>query len=223
MAGSCSCSTEEPGAAFDGASAGYRRILVVVIVLNAAMFVIETGAGLAAGSQALRADALDFLGDSLTYGLSLVVIGRPLVWRARAALIKGTSLGLLGLWVLGSTGYRVLVLGLPDDLVMGTVGLLALAVNLISAGLLARYRDGDANVRSVWLCSRNDAIGNLAVIAAAAGVAVSGTAWPDLAVAAVMAGLFLWSAVAILRRALAELRGIAEEDAPAAGRDAASD
>jgi Co/Zn/Cd efflux system component len=157
-----------------------------------------------AGSQALMADALDFLGDTLTYGLSLAVIGASLKIRASAALFKGVSLSLMALWVFGSTAYQVLVLGVPSAQIMGLIGLLALAANLASVGLLMRYKDGDANVRSVWLCSRNDAIGNVVVMVAALGVWGSGSAWPDLAVAAVMAGLFLTSSVTILRQAFAE-------------------
>jgi Co/Zn/Cd efflux system component len=200
MAGCRSCE-----ARFDGASAGYLRVLWTVIAINASMFVIEMGSGIAAGSMALQADALDFLGDTATYAISLYVIGRPASLRASAALLKGLSLGALGLWVFGATVYRVFVLGVPDGLVMGGVGLLAFAANAVSALLLLRYRDGDANVRSVWLCSRNDALGNLAVVIAASGVLASGTAWPDLVVAGVMAGLFLTSAISIVRQALGEL------------------
>ncbi|MBK8906556.1 MAG: cation transporter [Rhodospirillales bacterium] len=191
---------------FDGVSAGFRRALFAVIAINAGMFVIEMAAGAIAGSQALKADALDFLGDTATYTLTLLVIGRPLAWRARAALVKGLSLGAMGLWVLASTVYRALVLGVPQAEVMGAVGMLALAANLTSVLLLLKYRDGDANVRSVWLCSRNDAIGNIAVVAAAGGVWATAGAWPDLIVAGVMASLFLWSAAQIIRQASAELR-----------------
>jgi Co/Zn/Cd efflux system component len=191
---------------FDGLDPRYRRVLWVVIAINAAMFAIEIVAGHLARSQALQADALDFLGDTLTYGLSLAVIGASLRVRATAALLKGASLTLMGLWVLGSTGYQVLVLGLPKAGVMGSVGLLALAANVASVLLLMRYKDGDANVRSVWLCSRNDAIGNVAVMLAAVGVWATTTAWPDLMVAAIMAALFLTSSVQILRQAWAEYR-----------------
>ena len=147
----------------------------------------------------------------MTYALSLYVIGKPLSWRARAALFKGLSLAAMGLWVLGSTVYEVLVVGVPRAEVMGLVGLLALAANLASVGLLLRYRNGDANVRSVWLCSRNDAVGNVAVMVAAGAVWVTGTGWPDLVVAAVMATLFLNSAGNIVRQALGELRTAAGE------------
>ncbi|WP_244600219.1 cation transporter [Blastochloris tepida] len=184
----------------------YRRVLWTVIALNGAMFVTELAAGRAAGSQALQADALDFLGDTLTYGMSLAVIGMSLRVRATAALVKGMSLSLMGLWVLGSTAYQLLYLGVPRADVMGVVGLMALAANLASVLLLMRYKDGDANVRSVWLCSRNDAIGNVAVMAAAASVWGTTTAWPDLIVAAAMAGLFLTSSLQILRQAWREVR-----------------
>lgn len=187
-------------------SEAYRRALGIVIVINAAMFCIEMTAGVLAGSQALKADALDFLADTLTYAMSLAVVGRPLRVRATAALIKGASLAAVGVWVLGSTAYRVLALGVPEAPVMGAIGVLALFANLTSVLVLLRYRDGDANVRSVWLCSRNDAIGNVAVIAAAGAVALTGSAWPDLLVAAVLAGLFSWSALHIVRQALDERR-----------------
>ncbi len=154
----------------------------------------------------MQADALDFLGDTLTYGLSLAVIGRPIETRARAAVFKGLSLTLMGLWVFGSTLYHVLVLGVPRAEIMGVVGFLALAANVASVLLLMRYKDGDANVRSVWLCSRNDAVGNVAVMLAAIGVWGTATAWPDLAVAGIMAGLFLWSSAQILTQAFRELR-----------------
>jgi len=192
--------------AFDGLSPDYRRRLVVVIVINATMFVVEMLAGHFAGSQALKADALDFFADSVTYGASLAVIGMPLRTRSRVALAKGASLLLMGLWVLGSTLYRVFADGVPEARVMGIVALLALLANVGSVLILMRYRDGDANVRSVWLCSRNDAIGNVVVMAAAAGVWGTTTAWPDLAVAAVMAGLFLTSSFQILRRSLEEIQ-----------------
>ncbi|MDX1607529.1 MAG: cation transporter [Candidatus Competibacterales bacterium] len=205
MSGHC-CNHE---ARFDGVSKAYRRVLWLVIVINGGMFLIEMLAGSLADSRALQADALDFLGDTATYGLSLLVIGQAAVWRARAALIKGSTLALMGLVVLGMTLYQVLILGTPSALAMGGVGMLALAANVVSALLLYRFRDGEANVRSVWLCSRNDAIGNLAVIAAAGAVWWTQTAWPDLLVAAAMAGLFLHSAGSIIRQALREL-GAAE-------------
>ena len=192
------------GARFDGVSAAYRRVLWAVIGLNGGMFLIEMAAGFGAGSQALKADALDFLGDTATYGLSLAVIGRDAGTRAAAALLKGVSLSVMAFLVLASTAWQVLVLGLPSAEVMGVVGFLALAANVASVLLLLRWRQGDANVRSVWLCSRNDAIGNIAVMVAAGAVAVTATPWPDLVVAAMMAALFLSSSIQILRQALAE-------------------
>jgi Co/Zn/Cd efflux system component len=192
-------------ATFEGLSADYKRRLWLVIAINAAMFFVEMGAGALAGSQALQADALDFLADSATYGISLAVIGASVPVRAWAAFAKGISLTLMGLWVLGSTAYHVLVLGLPRAEIMGVVGFLALAANVASVLLLMRYKDGDANVRSVWLCSRNDAIGNVAVMIAALGVWGTMTKWPDLIVAAIMASLFLWSSAQILRQSWREI------------------
>ena len=197
-------------AKFDGISDDYKRRLWIVIVLNAAMFAVEMGAGHLARSQALQADALDFLGDALTYGISLAVIGASVKVRTTAALAKGISLFLMGTWVFGSTVYRVFYMGVPEAEIMGVIGFLALATNVVSVLLLMRYKDGDANVRSVWLCSRNDAIGNVAVMAAALGVWGTQTGWPDLAVATIMAGLFLSSSVQIVRQALKERRDVIE-------------
>mgnify|MGYP000283045648 CR=1 FL=1 len=196
------CCQTEPD--FTGASPAYRRALWLVIVINGGMFVVETTAGALSGSQALQADALDFLGDTATYGISLWAIGKPLATRSKVALFKGFSLAAMGLWVLGLTAWHVLVQGVPEAEVMGAVGALALAANLASVFLLLRFRSGDANVRSVWLCSRNDAIGNVAVMAAAGGVWLTASAWPDLAVAAIMAALFLWSSLQIIRQAKRE-------------------
>ena len=201
---SFNCCDSDP--VFDGVSGPYKRALWAVIAINATMFLVEMSAGVLSGSQALQADALDFLGDTATYALSLYVIGMPLIWRTRAALFKGLSLGAIGLWVAGSTAYQFLVLDVPRAEVMGAIGFLALTANLASVLLLMKYRDGDANVRSVWLCSRNDAIGNVAVMIAASGVWATQTAWPDLIVAGIMAGLFLWSATQIILQALRERR-----------------
>ena len=189
---------------FDGVSDAYKRRLWAVILLNAIMFVVEMSAGQMANSRALQADALDFFGDAVTYGISLAVIGSHLRVRSMAALFKGTSLMLMGLWVFGSTLYQVFVLDVPQAEVMGIVGFLALLTNLASVMLLVRYKDGDANVRSVWLCSRNDAIGNVAVMLAALGVWNTASAWPDLAVAGIMGGLFLSSSFQILIQARRE-------------------
>ncbi len=191
-------------ARFDGVSADYKRRLWTVIALNAGMFGVEMTAGHLAQSQALQADALDFFGDALTYGISLAVIGASIRVRSTAALAKGVSLLLMGLWVFGSTVYQVFAVGVPTAQIMGVVGFLALLTNLISVALLVAYKDGDANVRSVWLCSRNDAIGNIAVMLAALGVWGMSSGWPDLIVAGIMAGLFLSSASQIIRQAWRE-------------------
>lgn len=192
---------------FDGLSADYKRRLWLVIAINAVMFFVEMGAGALAGSQALQADALDFAADATTYGISLAVIGASVRTRSAAAIAKAASLTLMAVWVLGSTAYQVLIVGVPRAEVMGAVGILALAANLASVLILVRYKDGDANVRSVWLCSRNDAIGNVAVMLAAVAVWATATKWPDLIVAALMAGLFLYSSVRILQQSFAEMRG----------------
>jgi Co/Zn/Cd efflux system component len=192
---------------FDGMDPRYKRVLWTVIGINGAMFLTEMVAGQLAGSQVLQADALDFLADTITYSLSLAVIGASFRTRATAALFKGLSLSVMGLWVFGSTVYQTLILGVPSAEIMGIIGFLALAANLASVGLLMPYKDGDANVRSVWLCSRNDAIGNTAVMFAALGVWGTDTAWPDLIVASVMAGIFLTSSAQILRQAGASIGG----------------
>ena len=200
MSGCCEDKT------FDGVSPAYKRALMAVIAINAVMFFVEMSAGLMSGSQALKADALDFAGDTATYGLSLFVIGASLKARARASLIKGASLAAIAMTVLAMTGLRVMNGAPPEAGTMGLIGLLALAANLTSVFILLRWRDGDSNVRSVWLCSRNDAIGNVGVIAAGGLVAATGAAWPDLVVAALLASLFLRSAAAITVQALGELK-----------------
>ena len=184
----------------------WRRILWIALILNAVMFSVEIVAGLAADSRALQADALDFLGDSANYAISLGVAGMAIAWRARAALAKaGTMLG-FGLWVLGSAIWGLFAGASPDAGTMGIVGFLALAVNLAVAAMLFRYRTGDANMRSVWICSRNDAIGNVAVLAAAVGVFGTGAAWPDLAVAGILASLAIWGSADVFVQARRELR-----------------
>lgn len=197
------CCEDKP---FDGVSPDYRRALIAVIAINAVMFFVEMTAGLMSGSQALKADALDFAGDTATYALSLFVIGASLQTRARASLIKGASLAVIAIAVLTMTGLRVLEGAPPEAGTMGVIGLLALLANLTSVLILLRWRDGDSNVRSVWLCSRNDAIGNVGVIAAGGLVAATGAAWPDLVVAALLASLFLKSAAAITIQAIGELK-----------------
>jgi Co/Zn/Cd efflux system component len=189
---------------FDGMSKKYKRILWWVIAINGLMFFVEMSAGIGAQSQALQADALDFLGDTLTYGISLWVIGKSISLRSNVALFKGYSLLVIALWVFGSTMYRFFVLNSPDAPTMGGIALLAFSANIVSVLLLMRYKDGDANVRSVWLCSRNDAIGNLVVLFAASCVWFSGSAIPDLVVAFILASLFSSSAWQIIKQAQLE-------------------
>jgi Co/Zn/Cd efflux system component len=204
MSAHCCDHAHERGAAAAN-SPTYRRVLWVALALNLAMFFVEIGAGLAAQSASLLADSLDFLGDAGNYGLSLFVLGMALQWRARASLLKAASMGAFGLWVAATTIQHALAGTVPEAPVMGVVGTLAFAVNLGVAALLYRWREGDSNMRSVWICTRNDAIGNLAVLAAAAGVFGSGTGWPDYLVAAVMSGLALVGAFQVARQAMAEL------------------
>jgi len=191
---------------FEGMSDGYKRALLAVILINAVMFFVEITAGLKSGSQALLADALDFAGDSATYTISLLVIGSSLRMRAVASLFKGASLGLIAAIILGTSLYRFLGDMVPAAETMGLIGFVALLANLTSLLILMRWRDGDSNVRSVWLCSRNDAIGNVGVIIAGIVVAITGAAWPDLLVAVLLATLFLRSAVSIISQARAELK-----------------
>lgn len=186
--------------------AAYRRVLGIALALNLAMFCIEIGAGMLAGSVSLQADALDFLGDAANYAISLAVLGRTLRWRASASLAKAGSMGAFGLWVLASAVLRLIQGTPPDAEIMGWIGLCALATNIGVALMLFRFRDGDSNRRSVWLCTRNDAIGNVAVLAAAGAVALSGSALPDLGVAVAMAGLALSSCFQVFRQATSELR-----------------
>lgn len=185
----------------------WRQALWIALALNAGMFAVEIGASWASGSVSLLADAIDFFGDAANYALSLAVLGLSAAARSRAALVKASTMGLFGLGVLAQAAWRFTQGGAPEPLTMGAVGLAALAVNAGVAVLLLRFRDGDANMRSAWICSRNDALGNLAVLAAAAGVFGTGSAWPDLAVAAVMGALALQGSVSVLRQARGELRG----------------
>lgn len=185
----------------------WRRALWVALIVNAGMFLAEMAAGLAAGSSSLQADALDFLGDAANYAISLSVAGLALAWRARAALLKGLSLGLLGLWVLASTAWHAWAGTLPSAEVMLVVAVIALLANGGVAIMLYRFRGGDANMRSVWICSRNDAIGNVAVVLAAAGVFGSGRGWPDAVVALIMATLSVSGGWQIVRQARHELAG----------------
>jgi Co/Zn/Cd efflux system component len=183
-----------------------RRILIFVLILNAGIFGVEMVAGLAAKSVSLQSDALDFLGDAATYGITLCVLTMSLRWRAGSALIKGVSMGLFGVFVLAMAVWQAVTGTLPGYQTMGVVGFATLSVNLLCALLLINFREGDSNMRSVWLCSCNDAISNVAFMIAAAGVFASETGWPDIAVAVVMAGLALSSSWQVIRHALAELR-----------------
>ncbi len=185
----------------------YRRVLWIALVFNAVMFVVELAAGHVADSSALFADAVDFFGDAANYAISLAVLGMSLTWRARAALLKGWTMAAFGVFVLAKAAYGAATGAAPEPATMGAVGSLALLANVSVATLLYAWRDGDANMRSVWLCTRNDVIGNVAVMAAALGVLGTGSAWPDLAVAAVMGLLALGAARTVVRRARGELRG----------------
>jgi len=179
-----------------GNAAKYRRVLWCVLAINALMFVVEVGAGLAAGSASLQADALDFLGDAANYGISLLVAGMASRYRASAALAKGATMGALGLWIVGTVVWHATHGTLPSAYTMGAVGFMALVANAASFGLLWSYRSGDANMRSAWICTRNDVLGNLAVLLAAFGVFGTGTGWPDVLVALIMAmfpSYILWA------------------------------
>lgn len=187
-------------------TAAYRRVLWIVLAVNAAMFAVEVAAGVAAGSASLQADALDFLGDAANYGISLLVVGSALRYRASAALAKGATMGLFGIWVIAMVVWHAWHGTLPSAFTMGTVGVAALLANGASFGLLWAYRNADVNMRSAWICTRNDVLGNVAVLLAAAGVFGSGAGWPDIIVAAVMAGLALQGAALVIRQSLAELR-----------------
>jgi Co/Zn/Cd efflux system component len=184
----------------------WRRVLWIALLINAAMFGVEIVAGVAADSRALQADALDFLGDSANYAISLGVAGMAMTWRARAALLKAATMLAFGLWVFASAVWGFIAGSSPEAETMGIIGAAALVANVAVALMLYRYRTGDANMRSVWVCSRNDAIGNLAVMAAALGVFGMGQGWPDLLVAAIMAGLAIWGSMDVFRHARGDLK-----------------
>lgn len=186
----------------------YRKILWIALIVNAAMFLVEIGAGVQAGSLSLLADAVDFAGDALNYAVSLAVLASALAWRARAAMLKAVSMMGFGVYVLGAAVWSVWHGGVPQATTMGVVALLALVANVAVAWMLYAFREGDANMRSVWLCSRNDALSNLAVMGAALGVFGTGSAWPDLGVAAVMAALAISAGISVLRQARGELAGL---------------
>ncbi len=184
---------------------GFRKALWVALAINLVMFVVEIISGLRSGSVSLLADAIDFAGDAANYGITLVVLSMGLVWRSRAAMVKGLTMLAFGVFVLGRAGWAIYADVVPEPLTMGVIGTLALISNVIVAVMLYAFREGDSNMRSVWLCSRNDAIGNIAVMIAAAGVFGTGSGWPDLAVALVMAGLALSAGFSVVRQARQEL------------------
>ena len=213
MSASCSHNhSHDHGVPADGR---FRRVLWIALVVNAAMFAVELATAQTASSAALLADSVDFLGDAINYALSLFVLSLSLAARSRAAWLKGASMLLFGAWVIGQLAWHAVNGVVPEPVTMSVVGFLALAANLGVAVLLFAHRDGDSNRRSVWLCTRNDAIGNVAVLAAAAGVFGTGTGWPDVIVAGVMAVLALHSGWQVVRLAAREMRGGAVEHAPA--------
>ena len=202
MSASCCGQAQDP----HRGSESYRRVLWAVLAINAAMFGVEVVAGLAAGSASLQADALDFLGDAGNYIISLLVVGMALRYRAMAAFAKGATMGLFGLWVIGITAWHAWQGTVPEAFTMGAVGVAALLANAASFALLWAYREGDSNMRSAWVCTRKDVLGNLAVLLAALGVFGTGTGWPDIAVAAIMAALALQGAWTVTGRSWSELR-----------------
>src|SRR5215468_7281872 len=206
MADSCCCPPPLQNVDKNRGNPRYRGALWAVLAINAAMFAVEVGAGVAAGSASLQADALDFLGDAANYGISLFVLGMALRYRASVALAKGATMGAFGLWVIGTVVWHALHGTLPSALTMGAVGFAALVANAASFGLLWAFRGGDANMRSAWICTRNDLLGNLAVLLAALGVFGTGTGWPDIIVATIMSALALQGATVVVRQAIGEHR-----------------
>ncbi|HCJ28117.1 MAG TPA: cation transporter [Pseudomonas sp.] len=195
----------DSGCSTPAVSPGFRKALWVALSINLVMFVVEIISGLRSGSVSLLADAIDFGGDAANYGITLVVLSMGLVWRSRAAMAKGLSMLAFGVFVLGRAGWATHADVVPEPLTMGVVGTLALVANVVVALMLYAYRQGDSNMRSVWLCSRNDALGNLAVMIAAAGVFGTGSGWPDFVVAMIMAGLALSAGYSVVRQAREEL------------------
>jgi cation diffusion facilitator family transporter len=200
------CEHETPKPAEIANMGRYRKILWIALLVNAAMFFVELTAGVASGSLSLLADAIDFGGDALNYGVSLAVLSAALAWRARAAFVKGLSMAGFGAYILFQAVASIWTGNPPNPAMMGVVATMALISNVAVAWMLYAFREGDANMRSVWLCSRNDAIGNVAVMLAALGVFGTGSAWPDLAVAGLMAALALQGGWQVLRQARGELR-----------------
>ena len=206
----CTDCASEAGAA-EASNPAFRRVLWLALAANFIMFIVELVASQIGDSMSLQADALDFFGDSANYAISLFVVGMALSARARASLFKGATMALFGTWVIGAAAYRALVGSAPEPMTMSAVAVLALLVNVSVAMLLFRFRNGDSNRQSIWLCSRNDAIGNLAVLIAAAGVFASASRWPDLLVAALIAGLSISAALQVVRLARHELSQPASE------------
>jgi len=204
MSASCCSHHSDP----NQGNPAFKRVLWIVLTINAVMFLVEIGAGVAAGSASLQADALDFLGDAGNYTISLVVVGMALRYRAMAALVKGLTMGAFGLWVIGTVVWHALIGTVPEPITMGVIGAVALLANAACAALLYSHRDGDANMQSVWICSRNDVLGNLAVLLAAVGVFGTGTGWPDLIVAAIMASLAIQGAWIVVWQARGELQSL---------------
>ncbi|HEY4541364.1 MAG TPA: cation transporter [Noviherbaspirillum sp.] len=202
------CCGAPPAAARDGR---YRRALWIALIVNALMFAIEIGGGLRSGSASLLADAIDFFGDAANYGVSLFVLSLAVSWRSRAALFKGLCMGAFGCFVLARSAWGIANGVPPEPATMGVIGALALLANLSVALLLYAFRNGDANMRSVWLCTRNDAIGNAAVLLAAAGVLGTGSGWPDWIVATLMGTLALTAAISVIRHARVEMRTVAAD------------
>lgn len=198
-----SCSPANPGSV----SSGYRTVLWIALIVNATMFFVEIFAGIRAQSASLLADAVDFFGDALNYGVSIIALAFALAWRSRAAFAKGVFMGVYGVGVIGFAMWNAATGVVPEPKTMGVIGTLALAANVGVALLLFRYREGDANMQSLWLCTRNDAIGNVAVLVAVLGVFGTGNGWPDFIVAGLMGSLAISAAFTVVTRAKAELRG----------------
>ena len=197
----CRCSHEP---APQKPNSKFRTALWIALIINLAMFVVELIGGAYAHSSSLWADSLDFFGDAVNYGISLAVLGASLYWRATVALVKGLTMAVFGLVVIAKVIYAYMQGIPPEAMTMGLIGILALVANVIAALVLYAFRDGDSNMKSVWLCSRNDAIGNVAVILAAVGVFGTGSLWPDIIVAVIMAGLGLSAGYHVIKQALLE-------------------
>ena len=189
----------------------FRKVLWIALLVNLAMFFVEIIASHIGDSMSLQADALDFFGDAANYAISLFVLGMALHLRARASVVKGLTMGLFGAWVIGAALYRVFIGSEPEPMIMGSIAVMALIANMSVAVMLYRFREGDSNMQSIWLCSRNDAIGNVAVLIAAVGVTASASRWPDLIVAMIIASLSLSAAYTVLKLAFQEMRVTSEE------------